>query len=90
MNPLLSDYKSRIDIEYVRYQPKPIKPIKPNKNCDGVYIEIGGDSSIKVDKLTEIQSIMLNQGEDIVVVKPINLDKIRYKTICSIKTKISK
>lgn len=77
MNLNSSDYKSRIDVNYILYQPQ--KNIQKPKDICGNYMEI--DKNGKVDNyvLSETQVRMLNRGEDIIMLKPIKLDRTKYK-----------
>lgn len=54
---------------------------KPKKILDphGVYMEINSDGTIDKYDLSESQVRMLNRGEDILLVKQINLNKYKIE-----------
>lgn len=79
MNLNSSDDKSRIDVNYVSHQPQ--KNIQKPKDVNGIYVEIDKNGKVENYKLSETQVRMLNRGEDILLIKPINLDKTKYKKI---------
>ena len=77
MNIKPLDCKSRTP--YTLYQPHIIRPNIVKKYI--TYFEINTDGIINTNELTESQIMMLNNGEDIVIIKNIDLDKTKYKTI---------
>lgn len=78
MNLNSSDYKSRIDVNYILYQPQ--QNIQKPKNVCGIYMEIDKNGKVDNYELSETQVKMLNRDEDIIIFKPIKLDRTKYKT----------
>lgn len=83
----LNDEKPIIAIDIPRLKPNKLycnnftyqcqKP-KEILNPYGIYIDINCDGSIEYNLLNKSQVKMLNLGENIVLVKPINLNKSKY------------
>lgn len=81
---LVSD---KLDCNNFTYQCQ--KP-KETLNPYGIYIDINCDGSIESTLLNKSQVKILNLGENIVLVKPINLNKSKYlKEIHNINGKIT-
>ena len=76
-NLLKQKQKKINDIKYIYQCEKPKKILNPHSIC----IEINSDGSSEFNLLNETQVKILNRGENIVLVKPINLDKTKYLTV---------